>query len=273
MRGMFTAGVLDVFMENNIIFDDIIGVSAGALFGVNYLSNQKGRAIRYTKRFSKDLRYMSILSLIFTGNLINKNFAYYKVSKKLDPFDDKKFIENKSNFYATVTNLETGKPEYLKINSCFNDLEILRATSAIPVVSKPVTINNSKYLDGAMSDSIPVLKMKEMGCDKIVVILTRPLGYRKEAFDDKKLHKIRKKYKKFPRFINAMENRYKMYNETLDKILELEKNNEIFVIRPSNQINLKVLERNSDKLQEVYDLGIKDANNKIDKLKKYLYSK
>ena len=216
MRGMWTCGVLDEMMDNNIEVDGIVGTSAGGIFGVNYFSKQKGRAIRYSMKYAKDYRYMSILSLIFTGNMINKRFAYYKVSKKLDIFDNDTFIKNNKNFYVTATNIKTGEPEYFKITSPMEQLEDLRATSAIPVVSRPVKINNKKYLDGGISDSIPIKKILEMKYDKIIIVLTQPLDYIKKPA---KLNKfIRFKYRKYPNLIKKMEARHNEYNETIKYI-------------------------------------------------------
>jgi len=270
MRGMYTVGVLDIFMENDIKIDGIIGVSAGALFGVNYFSNQKGRALRYSKRFCKNRRYMSILSYIFTGNIINKNFAFYKVSKELDVFDDETYKKNNTGFYAVATNVETGKPEYLEIDSCFDKMESLRATSAMPLVSKFVEVEGKKYLDGGISDSIPIDKCIEMGFDKIIVVLTRDLEYRKKDLSDKTIFGLKRKFKKYPELVKTMINRSSEYNKTIDKIKKLEKKGKIFVIRPSSPINIKVLERNPDNLQKVYDLGINDCNNSLFSLKEYL---
>lgn len=270
MRGMYTAGVLDVFMENDIKIDGIIGVSAGALFGVNYFSKQRGRALRYSKRFCKNRRYMSILSYIFTGNIINKNFAFYKVSKELDVFDDETYKKNNTGFYAVATNVETGKPEYLEIDSCFDKMESLRATSAIPLVSKFVEVDGKKYLDGGISDSIPIDKCIEMDFDKIIVVLTRDLEYRKKELSDKTIFGLKRKFKKYPELVKTMIERPTEYNKTIDKIKKIEEEGEIFVIRPSSPINVKVLERNSDNLQKVYDLGVSDCNNSLSSLKSYL---
>ena len=270
MRGMFTAGVLDVMMEENINVDGIMGVSAGALFGANYFSNQKGRVIRYSKRFAKDRRYISLFNLIFTGNIVSKNFAYYKMNEKLDPFDTKTFKENNKDFWAVVTNIETGKPEYLKIEEPLKDMEIFRATSAMPLVTKPVVINGQKYLDGAVSDSIPIKKMMEKGYDKVVVVLTRPLNYQKNKLSDKKINMIHRKFQKYPNLINAMENRYQNYNETTELIKKLESENKIFVIRPQTSIDVKVIERDKNKLQNVYDMGIEEMKKNLRKLKEYL---
>ena len=270
MRGMYTAGVLDVFMDNDIKIDGILGVSAGALFGVNYFSKQKGRALRYSKRFCKSRRYMSFLSYIFTGNIINKNFAFYKVSKELDVFDDEIYKKNNTGFYAVATNVETGKAEYLEIDSCFDKMESLRATSAMPLVSRMVEIDGKKYLDGGISDSIPVDKCMELGYDKIIVVLTRDIDYRKKELSNKVVKSLNKRFKKYANLVKTMINRPKEYNDTISKILKLEKEEKIFVIRPSSPINIKVLERNSDNLQKVYDLGVNDCNNSLSSLKNYL---
>jgi len=270
MRGMFTAGVLDTLLENNINVDGIVGVSAGALFGPNYFSRQKGRVIRYNKRFCKNPRYISLLSFLFTGNIINKKFAFYKITKDLDIFDNNEFMKNNTGFYATVTNIETGKPEYFEIKNVIDDLEILRASSAIPLVSRIVEINGKKYLDGGVSDSVPFKKCKELGFDKIIVVLTQDLKYRKEPMSSKSLLMFSKKYRKYPNLVETMKNRHDTYNNTIKEIIELENKGEVFVIRPSSPITIKRLENNKDKLQEVYDLGIKDANDSLNKLKDYL---
>ncbi len=163
MRGMYTAGVLDTFMDEQIEINGIIGVSAGALFGPNYFSKQKGRVIRYNKRFCKDRRYMSFWNFLTTGNLVSRDFAYYELTTKYDIFDNETFMKNNTGYYMTATNVETGKPEYFEITDILKEMEKLRATSAIPFVSRIVEVDGKKYLDGGISDSIPVMKCKEMG--------------------------------------------------------------------------------------------------------------
>lgn len=267
MRGMYTAGVLDVFLDNNIKVDGIVGVSAGVLFGVNYLSNQKGRAIRYNKKYAKDKRYMGIRTLITTGNIINKEFAYYEVPFKLDVFDEKTYEESDTEFYATVTNVYTGKPEYIRVKNVFEQMELLRATSAMPFVSRMVTLENQKYLDGGISDSIPIEKCKELGYDKIIVILTRPIEYRKTR-SNALMTKLR--YFNYPNLVKTINTRYKNYNETIQKIIDMEDKQQIFVIRPSKDLHIKRIERDENKLQEMYDLGIKDCKKNLEKLNRYL---
>lgn len=270
MRGLFTAGVLDVLMENNIEVDGIIGVSAGALFGVNYFSHQIGRSIRYNKKYLGNKRYISKTSLLLTGNIVNKNFTYYKITKELDPLDNETFIKSKKDYYVTATNIETGKPEYLKITNPYEQLEEFRASSAMPFASEIIKINNKSYLDGGISDSIPIDKCLELGYEKIIVILTQPIGYLKPQLDKKTIKMINLKYHKYPNLISSMIDRHNKYNKTLEKIIDLENKKEVFVIRPSSKINIGINVTDKEKIQEVYDLGVNDCKKIIDKLKEYL---
>lgn len=267
MRGMYTAGVLDIFLDHQIPIDGIIGVSAGVLFGVNYVSKQRGRALRYNIKYAGDKRYMGIHSLITTGNIVNKDFAYYEVPFKLDLFDQETFANSKTDFYATVTNVDSGKAEYIKITDVYKQMEVFRATSAMPFVSKIVSLDDKKYLDGGIADSIPVDKCHELGYDKIIVVLTRPLEYRK-----KKTNTLVPKlvYHKYPNFVEAINQRYQKYNQTVAKIAKLEKENKIFVIRPSRTVPIKRLEKDPERLQELYDLGVVDSKKRIDDLINYL---
>jgi len=268
-RGLFTAGVLDVLMENNIEVSEIVGVSAGALFGVNYFSKQIGRVIRYNKKYCGDKRYMSVKSLILTGNYINKDFAFYKITKELDRFDNETFIKSNKKFFAVVTNVETGKPEYIEIKSPIDDLEILRASSAIPLASKIIKIDDKKYLDGGISESIPINFHKKK-YNKHIVILTQPLNYKKSPLNKSKKRIIKLKFRKYPKLIECMFNRYKKYNKTIEDILELEKKGEVFVIRPNKKIDIKLNENNPEKLQEIYDLGVEEGMKIIKNLKEYI---
>lgn len=270
LRGLYTSGVLDYLYENKVNIDCIVGVSAGALFGVNYFSCQPGRVLRYNLKYCNDKRYMSVKSLLLTGNIVNKNFAYYKVTLKLDPFDQEKFVSSNKDFYAVLTNVETGFPEYVKITKPILQMEELRATSAMPFVSRIVKVNGKKYLDGAVSDSIPVLKALEMNYDKVVVVLTQPLGYRKKELSSKELKKAMKRYKEYPYFVKALFDRPKMYNETLDKISELEKDGKIFVFRPSDSVEINPIKKNKEDLELAYELGRHDAKKKYNNLVKYL---
>ncbi len=267
MRGVYTAGVLDTFLDEKIKVDGIIGVSAGALFGVNYVSNQRGRTIRYNKKYVNDKRYISFRSLIKTGNIINKEFAYYKLPFELDKFDEEAFEKAKIDYYAVITNVETGEAEYPKITNCEKQIEELRASSSMPFVSKMVEIDGNKYLDGALADSVPYEKMMELGYDKIIVVLTRDINYRKKKRNPLMANTI---YRKYPKLVKKINNRYKMYNDSIAKLKELEKEGKVVVLRPSKDLHVKRIEKDVDKLQAMYDLGISDAKESIKVIKEYL---
>ena len=271
LRGIYTAGVLDVLLKNNVKVDKIIGVSAGALFGVNYKSNQAGRALRYNKKYCNNKNYMSYYSFFTTGNIVNREFCFDKLVNELDPFDYETYSNNNIDFYATVTNLETGNAEYHLIKNLRNekDSEYLRASGSMPFVSRIVEIDGKKYLDGAIADSIPVDKMLTMDVDKIIVVPTRPIDFRRR----KKTAIFNKlKYKKYPKFVDKLSNRYKMYNKEVERIIDLENQGKVFVIRPSRFVNIKRLEKNPEIIQEMYDLGVSDTKSKLKELKKYLES-
>ena len=272
MRGLYTAGVLDIFMEKQILIDGIIGVSAGALFGINYKSNQMGRIVRYNKKYAKNRNYMGIYSLLTTGNIMNEEFCFDKIVNELDPIDFETYKQSKIEFYAVVTNLETGKAEYIKIDDLKDrdNLEYLRASGSMPFVSKPVNIQNKKYLDGGIADSIPIDKMMSMNYDKVIVVLTRPKEYRKKKSNQTfpKLY-----YRKYPKFAEAINHRYQKYNEELNKVSDLEKEGKIFVIRPSKLLKIKRIEKDKDKIQEMYDLGKEDTLNLLKRLNKFINHK
>jgi len=267
MRGLYTAGILDIFLDNNIKVDGIVGVSAGVLFGSNYPSKQRGRVIRYNKKYIKDKRYMSIRSLLKTRNFVNKDFSFYELPFSLDVFDEKAFEESGIDFYATVTNVETGKAEYIKVSNVLEQMEVLRATSALPYMSEMIELENGKYLDGGLSDSIPVEKCKELGYAKIIVVLTRAKEYRKKKSNGILARIV---YRKYPNLVKAINTRYKNYNDCIEKIIDMENKKEIFVIRPSRTVKIKRMEKDINKLQEMYDLGIEDGKNIMNELKEYL---
>lgn len=267
MRGMYTAGVLDTFLDKDFWVDGIISVSAGALFGVNYPSRQKGWAIRYNKKFISDKRYISFKSLVSTGNIVNKDFAFYEVPFKYDVFDNKTFKESDIDFYVAVTNLQTAQAEYVKLIDPLTQMEVLRATSAMPYVSRPVEIDGIPYLDGAIADSIPVEQMQKLGYDKIIVILTRTLDYRKS----KPMAWIAKWfYRRYPHFVDAVNQRYAMYNRQVENVIKLAEKGDIFVIRPSVDLKIKRIEKDPNKLQAMYELGVKDMQLQWKNLLDYL---
>lgn len=267
MRGMFTAGVLDVFMDNGINVDSVAGVSAGALFGVNFVSGQRGRALRYNKRFNKDKDYMGIRPLMREGNIVSTEYAYDRVPRKLDPFDDEAFKRSGVLFYAVTTDVNTGEAEYVHIESVFRQMDVLRASGSMPFLSKPVQIGSKQYLDGGISDSIPFEWLSEQGCDKLIVILTRDMEYRKKPMSKALISTYKRKY---PNVARQLLNRHSLYNKSVELLKEWEKQGKAFVIRPSEEVKIGRIEKDESKLQKVYELGLRDGQAIIPQLKEYL---
>lgn len=254
MRGMFTCGVLDVLMEEGITFDGAVGVSAGATFGCNLKSGQIGRALRYNKKYCTDKRYHSISSLIATGDIYNVDFCYEKLPYELDKWDLEAFQKNPMEFYCVATDAVTGKPVYYKCeNGDRKDIKWIQASASMPLVSRPVEIDGGVYLDGGISDSIPLKFMEEKGYDKILVIETQPRDYVKGK--QKYMPLVRLMLRKYPGMIKAMEDRYLMYNEEKRYIREKEEKGEIEVIRPLVPLNISAIEKDPQELERVYQLG------------------
>ncbi|EFM99707.1 patatin-like phospholipase family protein [Actinobacillus pleuropneumoniae] len=267
MRGMFTAGVLDVFLDENIHIDGAVTVSAGALFGINYPAKQRGRVLRYNLKYLNDKRYMGLHSLLTTGNIVNRDFAFYELPFTLDPFDQETFAQSQFDFWVTLTNVESGEAEYVKIRDAFTQMEALRATSAMPMVSKMVEIDGKKYLDGGIAGSIPLQKCIELGYDKIIVILTRPLDYRKKPSSTALFKWF---YRKYPKLIERWQNRYAEYNQAVEQVIKLQEQQKIFVIRPSQTLAISRLEKDPNKVKAMYDLGVNDAMQLMPSLKRFL---
>lgn len=269
MRGMFTAGVIDVMMENGIDFDGAIGVSAGAAFGCNYKSKQVGRVIRYNMRYCADRRYSGIGSLIKTGNIFSTDFAYGEVPLKFDVFDFETYQSNPMDFYVVCTDIETGKAVYHnyggKDDHCF---DWIRASASMPIVSQIVDIDGRKLLDGGIADSIPVKYFEELGYRKNVVVLTQPENYQKKK--NRLMPLIRLKYRRYPKLVETMANRHLVYNAALDYIKDRERQGALFVIRPKEKLKIGKVEKNPDKLKEVYDIGRETAAAQIQAIKDFL---
>jgi serine protease len=268
MRGLFSAGVLDALLDlKELSVNGIVGVSSGALFGVNYVSKQKERAVRYNKKYADDKRYMGLHSWITTGNAVNKDFAFYELPYKLDVFDNETFKKAETDFYVVMTNVESGKPEYVLIEDAFAQMEYLRATSALPFASKIIEINGKKYLDGGISDSIPIDFCESLGYDKIIAVLTRPEGTYKE---DKLGFLYKLVYRKYPNLVKSLLNMATDYEKVLAKIKDLENKGKIFVVRPPEVLKIGRLEKNRDKIQKVYDTGLNTGLKELDNIVKYL---
>ncbi len=267
-RGIYTAGVLDVLLENNLVADAVIGVSAGAVHGASYVSGQIGRSIRYYMKYGNYYKFMSLKNWLLTGNVVDTKFCYYELPEILDKFDHETFEKSKTKYYVVCSNIETGKSEYILCKELKRSITYLRASASLPVFSKIVEIDGKKLLDGGICDSIPLKASQKMGFDKNVVVLTRPLGYRKKK--SKFLTFTKWLYRKFPNFAKAIENRPNMYNEQLDFVeAEAKKSSNTIVIRPSVDLGVKHMEKDLNKVKSMYELGRQDALDVLEELKNF----
>lgn len=269
MRGLFTAGVLDVLMENNVTFDVAVGVSAGAAFGVNMKSKQIGRVLRYNLRFAGKPYYASWKSWRRSGNLYAENFCFHIIPEKLDVFDKKRFMANPMEFWCVATDAATGKPVYHKLRDAgYVDLEWIRASSSIPFFAHPVAIKGHYYFDGGVSDSVPYDFLVKNNFDKKVVITTQPKEYRKKQ---SKLFPIEKVIlREYPAVLKKLATRAEDYNAVLDEIQRDEDNGETFVIGPPYSLNIGTVESDKDEIKRVYEIGRKEAEKVLPELVGYL---
>ncbi len=268
MRGMFTAGVLDVLMEQNIEVDGVIGVSAGATFGCNYKSKQIGRTIRYNMKYCNDPRYCSFRSLLKTGDLFGAEFCYHTLPEQLDLFDNETYEASPVAFYMVTTDVNTGEPVYYKCDKFDHEgLEWVRASASMPLVSRIVEVGGRQMLDGGISDSIPLQYFQSIGYNKNLVILTQPRDYVKK--ENKLFPLMKLKLKQYPKLLETMKQRHITYNNTLEYIRTEEQNGTCFVLSPKEKLPIGRIEHHPERLKAVYDIGRETALAHLDEIKKF----
>ena len=269
MRGLFTAGITDVFMENGIRFDGGIGTSAGAAFGCNYKSGQIGRALRYNKEYCADKRYISMSGLLKTGNLYSSDFCYHEIPDRLDPFDKETYNSSYMRFFVVCTDVHTGQPVYKLLKKADDEMnDYIRASASMPAVSRPVTVDGRTMLDGGISDPIPLRYFEELGYDRNVVILTQPKGYVKKRM--RALRFMELLMGKYPKICEALEKRHIVYNDTVKYINGREQSGRLFVIRPEAPLGISRTERDPVKLRNVYNAGRAAAEKALEPLIAYM---
>ncbi|WP_069649311.1 patatin-like phospholipase family protein [Caloranaerobacter ferrireducens] len=271
MRGCYTSGVLDFFMEKDLYFPYIIGVSAGACNASSYISRQKGRSIKINLDYAKDDRYISYKNLITKGSIFGMDFIFNEIPNKLIPFDFETFNKAKEKFIIVATDCKTGQPVYFDKDECEDVIKAIKASSSLPFVAPIVEMEGKFLLDGGIADPLPIKKSIEDGNKKNVIVLTRNRGYRKSPFKLKKLLKII--YSEYPGIIDAMLNRYKIYNNTLEYIEKLESEKKVFVIRPTKDMKVDRIERDVNKLKELYEMGYEDARRCYDEMMDWICDK
>lgn len=267
VRGIYTAGVLDVFMENGITFGGVMGVSAGAIHACSYLSGQKGRSIRYYRRYVGDPRFMSLCSWLKTGDIVGAEFCYHTLPDELDVYDHDAFLANPTPYWVVCTDVESGSPAYIRIRDMRGQIEYLRASASLPYFSRMVALDGKKYLDGGCTDSVPVEAMQRLGYARNVVVLTRDASYRKKP-EMTALAKL--VYGKYPAFVRTLEKRHEMYNAQLEAAERMAAEGSAFIIRPVEPLRIGRLENDPEKVQRVYDRGCQDARNALEAMKEWM---
>ena len=272
LRGSYSGGILDILADKEIKFGGAVGTSAGAIHLCSFLSGQIGRNFRVDTIHSKSPRYMSLRNLLFTGDYFAFDYCYKQIPYKIDPFEFDKFTEQcqKTEFHVCITDVETGLAEYPRITDYRNEDEMnyIRASASMPILSKIVEIHGKKFLDGGVADSIPFEQMFKKGFERAVVILTRPLGYRKKI--NKALPLVKLAYRHYPKFVEAVATRHIRYNQALDKLAQLEAEGKVFIFRPSRLITISDIESNKKKIANLHELGKEDAHTKMPELLKFL---
>jgi predicted patatin/cPLA2 family phospholipase len=268
MKGVYTAGVLDFFLDEGIEFSSVYGVSAGACHMCSFLSKQRRRALDVCVDYLDSKRYLSLESLLLSGDLFNVQMCYHLIPEYLYPYDYDTFNKYKGRAYSVVTNIVTGRPEYFRISDMKRDIVKIRASASLPLVSRNVEIDGGLYLDGGISDSVPLQKSVVDGNRKNVVVMTKETGYvRKPAT---RLGLIKAKYWRYPKVYELMAQRHIEYNRQVAYIENLRKNGQAFVIRPKKASSVGRVEKDVEKLKQLYREGYEDAQEQYEELQKFL---
>ncbi len=268
MRGIYTAGVLDYFLEKGLEFSSCYGVSAGACHLCSFMSKQIGRAYHVGADYVKDPQYCGVRSLLTTGDFFNVKMCYDKLPNQLFPYDYDEAERYPGKCYAVVTNVETGKAEYLRLKDLHTDIVKVRASASLPLLSRNVKIDGKQYLDGGISDAIPLQKSILSGNRKNVVIMTKEVGYRRKPSGQ--LGLIKARYARYPQVYELMKNRHIRYNQSLDYLEQQVKNGQAFLIQPKRDQGIGRLEKDQEKLRALYEEGYGDAEACLDELMAYL---
>jgi len=270
LRSVYTSGVLDVFMENGVQFELIVAVSAGALNAGNFVANHIGRSARINILHSNDSRYFGYRQLIFHRRAFNFEFLFYSPIKDLYPYDEEALKNSRQRLLIAATNIETGKSEYFERNTYDELVHVLQASSSIPLLSQPVDIDGNFYLDGAIADPIGLHKALSEGFEKVVVVLTNHANNRLSPRSRTERMIIRFHERKYPKLMEVMRNRHLMYNSLLEDINEMERENQIFVIRPNREFKIAAMEKDARRLFELYFQGRDDAQKLLPSMLEYV---
>ncbi len=275
MRALFTAGVLDALMEKDCYFPQIMGISAGTLQGLGYVSHQKGRSIRLNMNYAADKRYMGLRHLVRSGSYFNFDFIFGELTHEIDPFDFETYEKTPEIMYAIVTDAESGEPVYVSGKSC--DIEeffhVCEASCSIPLFSKPVLLRGKHYVDGGVAmPFVPLPSELPFSCQKPVYVLTRDVNYRKKPVPRGFHGLLNAMYgESFPKVVEEMCSIPERYNRKVEQLLALEKEGKVFVIRPDRPVHVSRTEKNVDKLKALYQEGYEIGLQRQEELMRWLH--
>lgn len=259
MKGLYTAGVIDFFLDKGIEFSSVYGVSAGACSMCSYLSKQRGRARDVCIDYLDDKRYCSLWSLLTTGDLFNADMNYRLVPEQLNPYDYRTFEQYRGKAYSVATDIATGKPVYFRIRDMRKDIVKIRASASLPLVSRNVGIGGGLYLDGGLSDSIPIQRSVLDGNRKNVVVMTKERTFVRRRVKGYMLWLLRARYRRYPKVAELMAHRDARYREQVAYVERLRKSGQAFVIRPKAASGVGRVEKDAKKLRALYRQGYRDA--------------
>ncbi len=270
MKGIYTAGVLEFFLDKGIEFSRIYGVSAGACHMCSYLSKQRGRALDISIDYLDTKKYCSVESLLTTGDLFNVEMCYHLIPDYLYPYDYEEFNKYQGRAYSVVTNIATGRPEYMRIRDMKADIDKIRASASLPLVARNVKIDGKYYLDGGISDAIPLQKSVMDGNRKNIVVMTKEEDYIRKPTAQAQLALIKARYLKYPKVYELMAQRHIQYNETVEYIYRLQESGQAFVIRPKQSSAVGRIEKDKEKLLALYKEGYTEAESRYEEMLAYL---
>ncbi len=268
-RGQFTAGVLDILLENDITVDACFGVSAGTLNGMNFKAKQIGRSNRVNLAFCNDPRYVGTSAVASSGSLVGYDFLFNDVQDRIDPFDNDTFVANPMELYSTVTDIVFGTADYLPVKNTLLDLDAIRASTSLPLVTPVVELDGHLYLDGGIADSVPVEHvLEDAGFDRAIVVLTQDRGYQKSAYEF--MPAARARYGEYPYLLDALQTRHERYNEQREHIWAYEDAGRALVLAPQKPVTVKHVEHDAAKLLDLYIQGRQEAARQLGAIKEFL---
>jgi len=270
LRGLFTAGVLDALLDNEVYIEYVNGVSAGSMNGMNYISRQRGRSKRINLKYLHDKRYISYKNMFKSRQIFNFDFLFDDISNKYDIFDWESFNDKTKKYEVVATDVITGESKFFDKNNCSDIISAVKASASMPVMSKMIDVEGRKYLDGGISTSIAYKRAFDVGYSKAIVVLTREEGYRKKPVNKINESIYKRYFKPLPNLVEKLMTVPERYNKMQEEMEELAKEGKLLIIRPQNKVTVQRLEHSSVKLEKLYNEGYEVGSKNIENIKNFI---